>query len=198
MLKRRQSASYVLTCSGFLLEYKDNDPIANPEPSLALKLLDCDLGPSPAKSGKAGFSIRGKDSGKMVGRTHEYTFVTDSMGVAEQWYAAIDKFTGVSTGVSRMGSAGSSSSAEVKSPATTTSAGVTSPIVTSPTVSSASPSTVYTSPTATTPAAAPEPTDQLDAGEETANDVPVTTEDPPTSSVSATPAATSAQPTPTA
>ena len=58
-------------CSWFPTWYKDHDPITNPEPTLCLKLSDCELGNSHARSGKAGFTIRGKDAGKYFGgRTH--------------------------------------------------------------------------------------------------------------------------------
>src|SRR5271169_1911751 len=56
MLKRRTTSYYVLSPSGFLLEYKDHDPITNPEPTLSLKLSDCDLGHPPSRSGKPGFT----------------------------------------------------------------------------------------------------------------------------------------------
>src|SRR5271169_1502003 len=38
MLKRRITSFYVLSATGFLLEYKDYDPITHPEPTLSLKL----------------------------------------------------------------------------------------------------------------------------------------------------------------
>jgi hypothetical protein len=56
MLKRHQSAYYVLTPSGFLLEYQDEDLVLHQDPTLSLKLADCDLGNSPSKSGKAEFT----------------------------------------------------------------------------------------------------------------------------------------------
>lgn len=95
MLKRRQTAYYVLSAAGFLLEYKDHDPILNPEPALSLKLADCDLGNSPPRSGTAGFTIRGKDAGKSIGgRTHEYVFRTDSMEQATQWWTKLERYMG--------------------------------------------------------------------------------------------------------
>jgi hypothetical protein len=94
MLKRRTTAYYVLTGSGFLLEYKDADPILHPDPTVALKLSDCDLGNAPSKSGKAGFTVRGKDSGKSLGRTHEWAFRTDSMEQAGIWWSKLEKFVG--------------------------------------------------------------------------------------------------------
>ena len=92
MLKRRQTAYYVLTGSGFLLEYKDHDAILHPDPTLALKLAECGLGNSPARSEKAGFTLRGKDVGKSLGRTHEYIFRTDSMEQATQWWNKLEKY----------------------------------------------------------------------------------------------------------
>ena len=95
MLKRRTTSYYVLSPSGFLLEYKDQDPVTNPDPTLSLKLSDCELGNPPPKSGKAGFTIKGKDTGRAFGgRTHDYIFRTDSMGQAEQWWSAIEKYVG--------------------------------------------------------------------------------------------------------
>lgn len=112
LFKRRQSAFYVLSPSGFLHEYKDNDPVLYPDPTLSLKLADCDIGNPPSRSGKAGFTLRGKDAGKMVGRTHEYTFRTDSMDQAETWWSALSKFCG---GASKNGGATESEDDE-KSP----------------------------------------------------------------------------------
>jgi len=164
MLKRRHTATYVLTRSGFLLEYKDNDPIANPEPSLALKLADCLLGPSPAKSKKAGFNIKGKDSGKMVGRTHEYAFRTDSMSVAEQWWAAIEKICGA--GGDHTAFTGESPGSESPmtspvSPSATKTTSATSP-TTAASPTSAIPGTYETS--WTTGTAEPETTATADTG----------------------------------
>ena len=190
MLKRRHTATYVLTPSGFLVEYKDNDPIANPEPSLALKLADCMLGPSPAKSGKAGFTIKGKDSGKMVGRTHEYTFRTDNMSVAEQWWAAIEKVCGAG---------GDHATFATESP------GSESPDVTSPTSPTATITTSTTSPTtATSPTAAIPPTYAMSPTTGTADPGPTATAAPgPTAqpdqaAPGAAPVKTTSQPTTTA
>jgi hypothetical protein len=95
VLKRRQPAYYVLTPSGYLHEYKESDPVANPDPTLSLKLADCDLGNPPAKSGKAGFTIKGKDAGKSFGgMTHEYAFRTDSMEEATKWWEKVHHFIG--------------------------------------------------------------------------------------------------------
>ena len=94
MLKRRTISFYVLSAAGFLLEYKDHDPITNPEPTLCLKLSDCELGNSPARSGKAGFTITGKDAGKYFGGTHEYIFRTDGMEQATQWWTKLERFVG--------------------------------------------------------------------------------------------------------
>lgn len=94
MLKRLQSAFYVLTPSGFLLEYKNDDHFSNPEPVLSLKLADCELGNPPSKSGTAGFTLRGKNTGKAIGMTHDYTFRTDSMEQATKWWTSIQKYVG--------------------------------------------------------------------------------------------------------
>jgi hypothetical protein len=94
LLKRSQSSFYVLTPSGFLLEYKDADPVQNPDPTMSLKLSDCELGNSPQRSGKTGFTLRGKNTGKSLGRTHEYSFRTDNMEQAMTWWSHIEKFVG--------------------------------------------------------------------------------------------------------
>ena len=95
MLKRQHASYYVLTPSGFLHEYKDADATSNPEPTLSLKLADCDLLNPPEKSGKAGFKIKGKDKGKAFGgMTHEYSFKTDSMEEATKWWEKINHFIG--------------------------------------------------------------------------------------------------------
>jgi len=92
MLKQRKAADYVLTPSGFLHEFKDNDPIMNPEPTMSLKLADCTLGPRGDK-GPPGFTIRGKDAGKSrPTRVHEWTFLTDNTNVAIQWWDSISKY----------------------------------------------------------------------------------------------------------
>src|SRR5271170_4712896 len=98
LLKRRQTAYYVLTGSGFLLEYKDSDHILYPDPTMALKLSDCELGNAPSRSGKAGFTLRGKDTGKSLGRTHEYVFRTDSMEQAGLWWSKVEKYVGSAGG----------------------------------------------------------------------------------------------------
>jgi hypothetical protein len=116
MLKRRSTAYYVLTPTGFLLEYKDHDPVLHPEPVLSLKLADCELGNAPARSGKAGFTIRGKDAGKSFGgMSHEYIFRTDSMEQATRWWTGCEKFVG---GASRNDKAGAltDSDGEAESP----------------------------------------------------------------------------------
>lgn len=93
--RRRQSAYYVLTPSGFLLEYKDPSPILHPDPTLSIKLRDSDLGNPPSRSGKAGFTIRGKDAGKSFGgMNHEYIFRTDNMQQATQWWTKLEGFMG--------------------------------------------------------------------------------------------------------
>ena len=93
--RRRQSAYYVLTPSGFLLEYKDPSPISHPDPTLSIKLRDSELGNPPSRSGKAGFTIRGKDAGKSFGgMNHEYIFRTDSMQQATLWWTKLEKFMG--------------------------------------------------------------------------------------------------------
>ena len=98
MLKRRTTSYYVLSAAGFLLEYKDRDPITHPDPTLCLKLADCDIGNSPARSGKAEFTLRGKDAGKSFGgRTHEYNFQADSMEQATQWWTKLERFVGRAT-----------------------------------------------------------------------------------------------------
>src|SRR5271168_4662211 len=96
LLKRRTAAHYVLTPSGFLLEYKDKDVLQNPDPNMSLKLSDCELGNPPSRSGKAGFTIRGKNAGKTLisGNTHDYVFVTDNKEQANEWWSKIEKFTG--------------------------------------------------------------------------------------------------------
>lgn len=95
ILKRRTSSYYVLSAAGFLLEYKDRDPITTPEPTLCLKLAECELGNSPARSGKAEFTLRGKDAGKSFGgRTHVYSFQTDNLEQATQWWAKLEQFAG--------------------------------------------------------------------------------------------------------
>ena len=97
LLKRRQPAHYVLTPSGFLLEFKDADVILNPDPTLSLKLWDCVLGP---RGDKSGFTLKGKDVGKSFGpsRSHEYVFHTDSPQQATLWWDAISKFVSNETG----------------------------------------------------------------------------------------------------
>lgn len=95
MGRRRTTAYYVLTPSGYLLEYKDPNPITNPDPVLSLKLSDSEIGHSPSRSGSPGFTIRGKDAGKSFGgMSHEYIFRTDSMEQAEQWWSKLEKLVG--------------------------------------------------------------------------------------------------------
>jgi hypothetical protein len=99
-LGRRTTAYYVLSPAGFLLEYADKDPATNPEPTLCLKLADCELGNSPEQAGilgKAGFMIRGKaDKKYLPGLTHDYVFSADGMGKATEWWENLEKFAGMS------------------------------------------------------------------------------------------------------
>ena len=99
-LGRRTTAYYVLSPAGFLLEYPDKDPATNPEPTLCLKLADCELGNSPEQAGiggeAVGFMIRGKaDKKYLPGMTHDYVFRADGMGKATQWWANLEKFVGM-------------------------------------------------------------------------------------------------------
>ena len=117
-LGRRTTAYYVLSPAGFLLEYPDKDPATNPEPTLCLKLADCELGNSPEQagiSGEAGFTIRGKADKKFLpGMTHDYIFSADGMGKATQWWANLDKFVGMGKRLDN-DDAGKSSSGEGES-----------------------------------------------------------------------------------
>jgi hypothetical protein len=91
LLKRKQPAFYVLTRSGYIHEYKDNDPVLYPDPTLSLKLSDCSLGP---RGDGSGFTLKGKDAGKSFGgRTHEYVFLTDNQSTANEWWDGIATFT---------------------------------------------------------------------------------------------------------
>jgi hypothetical protein len=85
---------------------------------MALKLSDCELGNAPSRSGKAGFTLRGKDSGKSLGRTHEYAFRTDSMDQAALWWSKMEKYVGSAGGTD--GAEGTDE--EVESPVSVTSA----------------------------------------------------------------------------
>jgi hypothetical protein len=116
-LGRRTTSYYVLSPAGFLLEYPDKDPATNPEPSLCLKLAECELGNSPEQagiSGEAGFTIRGKADKKFLpGMTHDYIFGADGMGKATQWWTNLNKFVGMSKSLDN-DDAGTSSAAEEK------------------------------------------------------------------------------------
>lgn len=96
ILNRRTTSFYVLSRAGFLLEYPYRDPATNPEPTLCLKICDCELGNSPERSGEAEFTIRGKDDGKYFGAvTHEYVFSSDGIEQATQWWANLERFVGL-------------------------------------------------------------------------------------------------------
>jgi hypothetical protein len=115
MLKRTQSAYYVLTPSGYLHEYKDSDPVANPEAGLSLRLADCELSESPTATGKIGFSIKGKDAGKKFGgMTHEYPFRFDSLEKATKWYEGISRFVAGGAGMAVSGAGLESSAAKTR------------------------------------------------------------------------------------
>jgi len=84
-LRRIIPAYYVLTPSGFFLEYKGPGAELFPEPSLSLKLADCELRKC-APSDPPKFIIHGKDPSKSFGgRTHNYVFRCDGTDQIEEW-----------------------------------------------------------------------------------------------------------------
>lgn len=87
---------YILTPSGFLHEFKDQD--SHGEPEMSLYLPDCTigaLGNQPENNTK--FVISGKDAGSRLAGKHDFRFKAGNVEEAKRWYEALSKAAGIRT-----------------------------------------------------------------------------------------------------
>ena len=99
MLKKYDSAYWVITPSKFMHEFKTDDDFAkDPAPETSLYLPDCVVG---ALDGNK-FAVKGKDvSGSSIGNklamSHEYSFRAHTPQDAQKWWEALRGATGSTT-----------------------------------------------------------------------------------------------------
>lgn len=92
VIKKYNSAYYVLTPSGFLHEFKSKSFETDPEPAWSLDLKSSTLGAHSApNSGKAKWTIAGKTKGLMSSK-HDFQFQATSYEDMLEWWSAIRKF----------------------------------------------------------------------------------------------------------
>jgi len=96
LLKKYDTAYYVITPSKFLHEFKTDDDFArDPTPEVSLYLPDCIVGACAGQK----FNVKGKDVSKgKVGNTfsmtHEFAFKAHTPQVANQWWEIMRKAAG--------------------------------------------------------------------------------------------------------
>lgn len=114
VIKKYNSAYYVLTPSGFLHEFKSKSFETDPEPAWSLDLKTAAIGSHSAKSsGKAKWTISGKTKG-LISSKHDFQFQATTYEDMLQWWTAIKKFTASSPNVEE--SAADDSDSEPTSP----------------------------------------------------------------------------------
>ena len=92
VIKKYNSAYYVLTKSGFLHEFKSRSFETDPEPAWSLDIKSAAIGAhSGANSGKAKWTISGKTKGLMSSK-HDFQFQATSYEEMLKWWTAIRKF----------------------------------------------------------------------------------------------------------
>ena len=92
LLKRYDTAFYVVTPSKYLHEFKTDDDFAkDPVPEASLYLPDCLIG---AVDGQK-FNVKGKNaSSKMVSMSHEFAFKAHTAADAAKWHQIIASVAG--------------------------------------------------------------------------------------------------------
>lgn len=96
IMRSYSPAYYILTPTGFLHEFKDQD--SNGEPEMSLYLPDCTigaLGHEPGNNTK--FIISGKDAGSRIAGKHDFRFKAGNVEEAKRWYEALRQSAGVTT-----------------------------------------------------------------------------------------------------
>ncbi len=107
LLKKYDSAFYVLTASKFLHQFNSEDMLAKePSPELSLYIPDCTIG---GCNGNA-FNIKGKDLSSRLSTSKEFEFKASSDREAEQWWNVLRQGAGHVRGMSGAGEFGSQGS----------------------------------------------------------------------------------------
>ena len=92
VIKKYNSAYYVLTQAGFLHEFKSKSYESDPEPAWSLDIKTCAIGGhSGPNTGKAKWTISGKSKG-LISQKHDFQFQATSYDDMLQWWTAIRKF----------------------------------------------------------------------------------------------------------
>jgi gas vesicle protein len=92
VIKKYNSAYYVLTASGFLHEFKSKSYETDPDPAWSLDIKTSQIGPHSApNTGKAKWTIAGKTKGLMSSK-HDFQFQATSYDDMLEWWTAIRKF----------------------------------------------------------------------------------------------------------
>jgi len=118
VIKKYNSAYYVLTPAGFLHEFKSKSFETDPEPSWSLDIKTCAIGAhSPPNVGKAKWTISGKTKGVLSSK-HDFQFQATSYDDMLAWWTAIRKFAASSPNVEEL--AQDDSDSEVASPSVPT------------------------------------------------------------------------------
>jgi len=100
LLKKYDASYYVVTPSGYLHEFKNDDFLTrDPSPEMSLYLPDCVVG--AINNGNA-FNVRGKDAskgsiGSKLTGTHEFAFRAHSERDAEQWVRVLREMSGAAS-----------------------------------------------------------------------------------------------------
>lgn len=96
MLKRYETAFYVVTPSKYLHEFRTDDDFAkDPAPEQSLYLPDCTIGGVDGQK----FNIKGKDAskgslGSKMSMSHEFAFKAHTTQDAQKWHQVIASVAG--------------------------------------------------------------------------------------------------------
>lgn len=127
VIKKYNSAYYVLTPSGFLHEFKSKSYETDPDPAWSLDIKTCTIGAHSApNTGKAKWTISGKTKGLMSSK-HDFQFQATSYDDMLEWWTAIKKFAAASPNVDEY--AADDSDSEPTSPVTPAQTSATAPTV---------------------------------------------------------------------
>lgn len=99
VIKKYNSAYYVLTPSGFLHEFKSKSYETDPDPAWSLDIKTCAIGAhSGPNTGKAKWTIAGKTKGLMSSK-HDFQFQATSYDDMLEWWSALKKYAASSPNV---------------------------------------------------------------------------------------------------
>lgn len=99
VIKKYNSAYYVLTPAGFLHEFKSKSYETDPDPAWSLDIKTCAIGAhSGPNTGKAKWTIAGKTKGLMSSK-HDFQFQATSYDDMLEWWTALKKYAASSPNV---------------------------------------------------------------------------------------------------